>query len=750
MNKLLLITGAAFFAFLNFTNAQTLQRLSANVTVNGLIKKSPFAGGLNLPQFSEIDLNGDGIKDLYIFDRSGNVSLTFLNKGTANQTDYSYAPQYEAYFPADLTNFVLLRDFDGDGIPDIFTYANEGGAVGVRVFKGRTTNGHIEFQRFQFFGFQANIISYPLYNLGRSNLYVNSADMPAVEDMDGDGDLDILSWNTGGGNVIYYKNLSVEKGYKRDSLIFEQSDDCWGKFFDSGASLGVHLGGADSCAQHLTGGLVTRHAGSSLAVLRNAANPKKKDLLFGSISYDGINRLINNADSTKNLIVAQQPNFPIDHPIKIPLFPAVFFADVDNDGKKDMLAAANGGSYGEDYYVSWFYKNIGTDSLPVFQYKQNDFLTRDMLDLGENTNPAFFDYNNDGLTDLVVGYEGYDPTSGLLVSRLALFLNKGAAVQPAFELTDKNWLHINDLPNKRHLNLHPAFGDMDGDGDVDLLIGEEGGTLLYVENTAAPGAPFQAGTIVFNYMNLSPGASCAPQIVDLNGDGLPDIAAGNRTGYISYYQNKGNKIKPAFDSIPTNARLGQVDVRESDEIVGYAAPCFVSINRKTLLFCGSISGKLKLYDQIDGNLSGSFRKINNDYGRLKIGALVAPTLRDVNNDGSIDLMAGNQRGGLSFFDSGYHTDGTTESKEIIADADWKIFPNPVQDQLHIVFGSDFNPDIFPLTVTILNGLGEQVFASQIRASDVTVSTAGWANGMYIIEIQNKEGRGFRKFLKSGL
>ena len=47
-------------------------------------------GGVDLPQYSRVDLNLDGIEDLVIFDRQGSRWLTFLAEGN----DWIAAPSY--------------------------------------------------------------------------------------------------------------------------------------------------------------------------------------------------------------------------------------------------------------------------------------------------------------------------------------------------------------------------------------------------------------------------------------------------------------------------------------------------------------------------------------------------------------------------------------------------------------------------------------------------------------------------------
>ena len=78
-----------------FLNAQTYQKITnVPVIVNGTHLKNPWVGGFDSPIFQTIDLNGDGIKDLFVFEKNGSgfpgsyrIS-TFINTGTPNQTSY--------------------------------------------------------------------------------------------------------------------------------------------------------------------------------------------------------------------------------------------------------------------------------------------------------------------------------------------------------------------------------------------------------------------------------------------------------------------------------------------------------------------------------------------------------------------------------------------------------------------------------------------------------------------------------------
>src|SRR6478735_11121011 len=97
------------------------QKNDVKIVVGTDTLQHPWVGGLNSPVFSKIDLNQDGVEDLYIFDRENSRSNTFLADHSTGTWQWKPAPQYEALFPDKLDYWVLLRDYDGDGKKDIFS-----------------------------------------------------------------------------------------------------------------------------------------------------------------------------------------------------------------------------------------------------------------------------------------------------------------------------------------------------------------------------------------------------------------------------------------------------------------------------------------------------------------------------------------------------------------------------------------------------------------------------------------------------
>ena len=730
--------------FLNglfLVNAQSFERLYPEFIHNGTTLKEATVGGLSSPQFSEVDLNNDGIQDLYIYDKIGGLSLTYLNGGTPNQVDYRYAPEFEANFPP-LIEWVLLRDYNGDGIQDIFAYSSTPGIPGVEVYTGfYNENNQIAFRQNNLQGGQFNIIYYP-GSSGNNNLYVSSVDYPAIDDIDGDGDLDIVTFNVAGGIVELYENQSIEKGFGQDSLDFIVADRCWGKFFESGITKEVDLSSnPNECvlnfqANEPRNGL---HAGSTLLTL-DMDNDGDKEVILGDISFTNLNLLFNGGTPQNAYMDAQDIAFPSnDVSTDIPLFPAAFYLDVNNDGIKDLLTAPNlGNDIGETYEVAWFYENTGTNENPVFELRQKDLFTEDMIDYGTGAQPVFVDYNQDGLQDLVVGNKSFFVSGGNRNARVYLYENVGSATTPSYELKNDDLFGLNAF-SQNSWRFTPTFGDLDGDGDLDALIGEEFGNLFYAENIAGAGNPFQFNTATFGYQNIDVGQSSRPQLIDMNRDGLPDLVIGERNGNLNYFENTGTINHPIFPEDPSNNFFGKVDAREINQVTGYSAPTVLEMDGSYQLYVGNETGKVLVYENIDGNLSGTFTKTNTNLGEVQVGGEIHPTFADINKDGFLEMAIGNFRGGLTFFTTDLQSQ-LTSTPYLTNPFLFSIFPNPVDEIITL----QLDIAMQPRQIRVYNTLG-QLLVSQPFTKELLVNNL--ANGIYLMEILTDAGVFSQQFIK---
>src|SRR5690606_25671182 len=102
------------------------------VTSGGQDQTLAWCGGVNNPQFATADLNHDGKNDLVIYEHTTRQVRTFLNTGTSGNPNYRYDRKYEYYFPATVSDYLKLVDYNRDGIADLI---HRGGS-GYDVYKG--------------------------------------------------------------------------------------------------------------------------------------------------------------------------------------------------------------------------------------------------------------------------------------------------------------------------------------------------------------------------------------------------------------------------------------------------------------------------------------------------------------------------------------------------------------------------------------------------------------------------------------
>ncbi len=697
------------------------------IVLKDLPLKFPLAGGLNAPQLSAADLNNDGLEDLFVFDRVGNVRLTFLNDGSGEeQTTYSFAPTYEENFPI-LEHWVLLRDFNGDGVQDLFAYSDIPGINGIRVHKGFYRNDSLNFERIVF-DHPFNILHFPLRSGNTIPLFVSTVDYPAIDDLDCDGDLDILTFNSAGGYVEFYANRSQEFGYGLDTLIFELAEDCWGGVFESGLSEIVDLAESPGdCAEIFAreNAIEFRHAGSTLLTL-DIDEDGDRDLILGDITFNNINLLSNAGSCNQAWINDQDPFFPsYDLPVQLPVFPAAFHLDVNRDGKRDLLVAPNSEVGGEDRAALWFYENISAGKGALFQFAKDDFLVGQMLDFGSGANPVFVDYNQDGRMDLVVGnHSQYNTTSGS-GARLFLFENTGTKAQPAYKLVDDDFLELGKFEGING-NYAPCFADLDDDGDLDVLLGTREGTLFFARNVAGPGQRMVFDNWDLHYFGIDVGLASVPELADLNGDGLLDLIIGERNGNINFFPNSGTLESPLFDSLPVTEFWKGVDTRSPGIFSGYSAPVIIHTNEGKQLLAGSEAGTIRWYQSIEGPGTAMLR--DDDFGRFLVGKRTRLDLADVDNDSYLELAVGNLRGGIALYNTPFRIGQTTPTSRVDQrKAEVRIYPNPVarNGRLQLSFSQMQRSGLFKLySITGRLMLERQLNGDQVIYIDVSELPSG--------------------------
>lgn len=711
--------------------------------------KNAWTGGHNFTQISDIDLDMDGIKDLVVFDRTAitpyDKITTYLNLGTPNQVSYIHAPQYEKKFPY-VHDWMLLVDYNCDGKEDIFSYS----VGGFSVFKNTSTTTNLQF----------TLVKQDVYSTYFGNqylkLYVSPVDIPAFEDVDYDGDLDVLTYDFSGTKVEMHKNMSEETYGTCDSLVFVQTCSCWGHFSENVSNNQINLnactgiiGDGNNANKFYNPNPQPQHSGSCLTCL-DLDDDGDKDAIIGDISYCNLNEVINGGDSSLADMISNDTYYPsTDVSVDQVLFPCPYHVDVNNDGKRDLLVAPNAPNVSENTTSIKYYKNNGTDLAPVFNFQQNDFLQGEMIDVGEGAYPVFLDFDADGLTDLLIG-NGYSKLGpGCLGTQkvyVTAYRNIGTASNPKFKFFTSDYAGLQStLLSERALAL--TFGDMDNDGDADMVVGDEEGELHWFRNTAGVGnAPVFVQQMPYSMKDASNatidvGAYACPQLFDMDQDNKMDLVVGQRNGFVSYYHNTGTTTNPIYTFV--TGTLGNVDIRPPFDFNGYSTP-FVFLDSGNIeMFVGSQQGYIYHYDNIMGNLGGTFNQVDSMlWAPTEVweGMRVAPTFKDITNDGLIDMVVGNYMGGVAFYAGDLSVGINTTAYN--NDADMELYPNPAGDVLHVKFINVMGASEFKM----YDMLGEEVLNEKLSMMNAGVDVSKLRNGIYICMVKNGDKQLVKKIV----
>ena len=700
------------------------------VMKSGSPLKMPWSGGLNYVQISDIDVDFDGDLDLFVFDRSTDQIRIFTQEQLGAIKFYKYSPLGFLHFPADLRYRATTIDYNQDGRNDIFTY----GIGGMKVYKnvGNAMNG-----------LQWELVSsllYSDYNGSNLNLYVSSSDIPAIVDVEGDGDLDFLTYHIGGEHLQYHQNQSQELYGHSDSLIFVLKNECWGGYREDLNSNSVFLNDPNApCAvgnvpnaQKGKNDEVKAHAGSTVLAL-DIDGSGVKDLIVGDVSYSNLNLLINGGTTpnSNSLIVSANPDFPSNStPINMQVFPAAFWVDVDFDGIKDLIVTPNAKNASENEASVMKYKNTANNSTCNFVYETRAFLQQDMIDHGTASVPVLVDINNDGLLDLFVSnYYSYKPTLSKQ-SRIAYYKNTGTATNPKFTYVDNDFLSLSQT--NYGLKMTPTFGDLDGDGKKDLLLGLENGTLVYYKNTSV-GASLTFANPVLDFQDnlgqiISVGQFAAPQLFDLNKDSKLDLIIGEKTGKLLYYKNIGSISTPQFQL--ENDNLGGIDVATTTPD-GFPIPHFFSENDTTYLLLGSYDGAIRFYDLEDANLPTGFvfnLRSTNFLGLQKeLGTFSACTVSDIDNDGKLNLFIGQDLGGIYHLE---HLEGSSLDVTELNEEAFNLYPNPFSDDFIVESSREGE------SMIVFDVLGNHVQTFILQSGKNTIDIGNTSNGIYLVKFVN--------------
>ncbi|AHJ96581.1 T9SS type A sorting domain-containing protein [Hymenobacter swuensis] len=370
-------------------------------------------------------------------------------------------------------------------------------------------------------------------------------------------------------------------------------------------------------------------------------------------------------------------------------------ADLDGDGLLDLLVGAQDGfitRYEQSAVDAGTFVKIG--DLP--------------MDASDVVKPSIVDLDNDGLLDLIVG-----STDGLL-RRYEQTTANGAFGTTATFLT-AGGVNI-DAGNYSK----PVFTDLDGDGLIDMIVGNQDGTLYRAEQTGAGLTTFTALALITDAAGtaVDVGDFSAPSLTDVDGDGYLDLLVGNAAGTVYQLEQIVSVARPL--PVTLTAFTGQATAA-GNQLRWTTAQ---EINSARFVIERSADGRT--YQSVATVAAAGTSSSAHTYQHMDAASSSLPTayyrLRAEDQDGTFTYSS------------------VVVIRRAAATAVLTTFPNPFESELLVALPA--GSETQPVTVTLSTLAGQQVYRSQQALSSVAQPLPGLPalkTGVYVLRLTTTTG-----------
>ena len=556
----------------------------------------PFLGGFNLPRPQLADADGDGDLDLFVQERSNRV-MFFRNLSTGGAPDYRWVT--DSYEDLPVGEWFRFVDVDLDG--DLDLLAEEPYSY-IRYYRNDGGSGPASYV----------LATDTLRDVAGEAIFSDRQNIPNAADIDCDGFLDLLIGRLTGTITRYEAETVDGDGVPRFRHITDSFED-------------IEIIGAFQGSLH----------GANTMALEDVDQDGDHDLFWGDFFEPGL-LLIENTGTCATPVLRGTPRpWPLGDPVGTSGYNAPALGDVDRDGDMDLIMGVLGGAFDP--------KTSGVENL--YQFEQGadggfQVVTPRLIrtvDVGSESFPALTDLDGDGDLDLLISNK--IDTVNNRRGHLYVLENTGSATSPAFTARGA----VPGLTDQYH--YAPAFGDLDGDGDEDVVMGSWSDRMAYYRNDGPGGG---AGGILPQWTlvdsaaaTLSRGRYTTPTLGDLDADGDLDLLVGESSGALNYYRNDGGPGAPAFELVS--------DEYQDIDLGRRSVPKLVDLDAD-----GDLD--LAVGYEIEGVRiflnEGSPREpvfVETDPIPVPVPAFATPVFADLDGDGDLDLLAGGIGGGLVFY-----------------------------------------------------------------------------------------------------
>ncbi len=557
---------------------------------NGRAYEFPLLGGFNVPRPQFADLDGDGDLDLFLQERTGEL-MHFENVGTAEEARFVW--RTDRYQDLEIGEWSRFLDFDRDGDLDLlaerpFSY--------VQYFRNEGTSQRVALLP----------VGDSVRDVDNKPVFADRQNIPSLNDIDCDGSWDLFLGRVDGTISRYETSTTSADG----APLFRFVED--------------RFQGIEIVAQF--GSL---HGANSMA-FADLDDDGDLDFFWGDFFEPSLLYLENTGSCSNPILLGEPFPFEVEDSLSTSGYNVATLADIDDDGDLDLFVGVLGGA---------FNPNLTTIRNFLF-YEQVDrrFVRRSerfiyALDVGSESIPTFADLDGDGDLDLLVSNK-LDPNDNR-TARMYRFENVGSAQAPSFRERERIELFT-------MYHYAPAMGDLDDDGDLDMLLGTwNKGVALYMNE----GSRHQPNFVLADttLVKLTRGSNSAPALTDVDGDGDLDLFIGESSGELNFYRNVGTPQAPSFELVSDN--FLEIDAGRR------SFPAFADMDGDgdEDLLLGRESGGVLLFLR-EGRTSDPVFVQDSTF-TLSLPNYSTPSVVDIDGDGDLDVFSGGLAGGVIFLEN---------------------------------------------------------------------------------------------------
>lgn len=314
-----------------------------------------------------------------------------------------------------------------------------------------------------------------------------------------------------------------------------------------------------------------------------------------------------------------------------------------------------------------------------------------------------------------------DIMCGANYSSFFYFENIGTTTSPDFAPYIENPFSL-ESPSSL---LSPAFVDLDNDGDLDIMCGANLSNFYYFENIGTSSTPDFAEYVTNPFSLEGPSSLLAPEFADLDNDGDLDLMCGANISSFYFYENIGTINSPDFAPYVT-------DPFSLDGPSGQLSPSIVDLDKDGDLdiLCGATLSDFYYFENVGTPSVPNFAEyITNPFSLESPSSLLAPEFADLDDDADMDILCG------ANYSSFYYYENSTIQTELVAiskdNYPFQIAPNPCTERFQ--FSTKTNPtklfqiEFYDITGNFICAYNTSGFKDVFNISELP-------NGIYFLKL----------------